>query len=227
MSRTDKTYAQLLGERGPRDRVGLRNRRRNQQGDRSQEEQARLHAGADAVVFLDMIFESAEEKGRAQHEQRVGDDRAGEGRLHQHILPGAQGGERNDQFRQIPQRGIEQATDRIPGLGRHGFGGVTEQGGQRHDGQDGQYEEQRVRVVLECFGREHHGHEDQQPEQFVVLDFFEQWLHGSVLFGADLADEKFADDGEEKSSGQSAHQDAGQSLHRADSRHSFGSTRSP
>ena len=128
----------------------MRNRRRNQQGDRRQEEQARLDAGADAVVFLDVIFESAEEQARAQHEQRVGDDRAGKGRLHQHILPGAQGGERNDQFRQVPQRGIEQATDRIPRLGRHRLGGVAEQGGERHDGQDGQDEEKRVRLGLEC-----------------------------------------------------------------------------
>ena len=146
-----------------------------------------MHAGADAVVFLDVIFESAEEKGRAQHEQRVGDDRAGQGRLHQHVLPGAQGGERNDQFRQIAQRGIEQATDRIPRLGRHGFGGVTEQGGERHDGQDGQYEEKRVRVVPEVLGREDHGHEDQQPEQLVVLNFFEQWLHGQSCSDADVA----------------------------------------
>ena len=131
-----QTDAQLLGERGPRDRVGLRNRRGNQQRDRRQEQQARLHAGADTVVFLDMILESAEEKGRAQHEQRVGDDRAGHGRLHQHILPGAQGGERNDQLRQIAQRGVEETADRIPRLGRHGFGGVTEQRRQRYDGQD-------------------------------------------------------------------------------------------
>ena len=33
-----------------------------------------------------------------------------------------------------------------------------------------------------CLGREHHGHEGQQPEQFVVLDVFEQLFHGSVHF---------------------------------------------
>ena len=146
-----------------------------------------MHAGADAIVFLDVVFEAAEEKGRAQHEQRVGDDRAGKGRLDQHVLSGAQSGERNDQFRQIPQRGIEQATDRIPGLGRHGFGGVTEQGSQRHDGQDGEDEEKRVRVVRDSFDREHHGHEDQQPQQLVVLNFLEQWFHGRSCSEADLA----------------------------------------
>ena len=134
--------------------VGLRDRRRNQQRDRGQEEQARLQAGADPVVFLHVVLESAEQKRRAQHEQRVGDNRAGNGRLHQHVLPGAQGGERDDQFGQVSQRGVEQATDRIAGLGRHGFGGVTQQRGQRHDGQDRQHEEQRVRFGLELLRRQ-------------------------------------------------------------------------
>ena len=151
MSRTDRPTLNFWVNAARRHGVGLRHRRGNQQGDRCQEEQARLHAGADPVVFLHVIFESAEQKRSAQHEQRVGDDRAGDGRLHQHVLPGAQGGERDDQFRQIPQRGIEQATDRIARLGRHGFGGVTEQRGQRHDRQDGQHEEKRVRVVLELW----------------------------------------------------------------------------
>jgi hypothetical protein len=50
----------------------------NQQSDRCQEKQARLHPGADAVVFLGVIFEAADEQRGAQHEQRIGDDRAGE-----------------------------------------------------------------------------------------------------------------------------------------------------
>ena len=121
-----------------------------------------------AVVFLHVVLEPAEQERRAQHEQRVGDDRAGDGRLHQHVLPGAQGGERDDQFRQVAQRGVEQAADRIAGLGRHRFGGVAQQRRQRHDGQHRQHEEQRVRVGLECLGDEHHGHEDQQPQQRIV-----------------------------------------------------------
>ena len=130
-------------------------------------------AGADPVVFLHVVLESAEEKRRAQHEQRVGDDRAGDGRLHQHVLPGAQRGQRDDQFGQVAERGVEQAADRIARLGRHGFGGVTQQRRQRHDGQHRQHEEQRVRFGLELRGNEHHRHEDQQPEQRIVTDFLE------------------------------------------------------
>ena len=123
--------------------------RRNQQRDRGEEEQAGLQAGADPVVFLHVVFEPAEQKRRAEHEQRVGDDRAGDGGLHQRVLPGAQRGERDDQFGQVAERGVEQATDRIARLGRHGFGGMTQQRRQRHDGQDGQHKEQRVRFGLD------------------------------------------------------------------------------
>jgi hypothetical protein len=47
-----------------------------------------------------------------------------------------------------------------------------------------------------------------------VLNFFEQRLHESVLFGCGFGNEKFAEDGEENPV-DTAHQDAGQSLHRA------------
>jgi hypothetical protein len=92
-----------------------------------------LEAGAGSVVFLHVMLESAEQERRAQHEQRVGDDRTGYGGLHERVLPGAQCGQRDDQFGQIPQRSVEQPTDRIARFGRHGFGGVAQQRGQRHD----------------------------------------------------------------------------------------------
>ena len=177
MSSTARAYAELLGERRARCRVGCADRRRNHQGDRGQEQQTRLHAGAGPVVFLNVVLESAEQKRRAQHEQRVGDDRAGDGRLHQHVLPGAQSRQRDDQLGQVSQRGVEQATRRVAGLGRNRFGGVTQQRGQRHDGEHGQHEEQRVRFGLELRGCKHHRHKGQQPEHRVVTDFFEQGIH--------------------------------------------------
>ena len=180
MSSTDRPTLNFWVNAAPAAESACRDRRRNQQRDRGQEEQARLKAGAAPVVFLHMVLESAEQKRRAQHEQRVGDNRAGNGRLHQHVLPGAQGGERDDQFGQVSQRGVEQATDRIARLGRYGFGGVTQQRRQWHDGQDGQHEKQRVRFGLELLSGEHHGHEGQQPEQWIVTDFFKQEVHGAA-----------------------------------------------
>jgi hypothetical protein len=96
-------------------------------------------------------------------------------------LPGAQSGQRDDKFGQVSERGVEQATDCIARLGRYGFGGVTEQHGQWHDGQDGQRKKQRVRFGLELLSSEHHGHEGQQPEQGIVTKFFKQGAHGGSL----------------------------------------------
>ena len=101
------------------------------------------------------------------------DNRAGDGCLHQSVLPGAQSGQCDDEFGQVSERGVEQATDRIAGLGRYGFGGVTQQHGQWNQGQNGQREKQRVRFGLERLSGEYHGHEGQQPEQGIVTKFFE------------------------------------------------------
>ena len=67
--------------------------------------------------------------------------------------PGAQGGERDHQLGQVAERGVQQAADRVARLGRHGLGGVAQQRRQRHDGQDRQHEEQRVRVGRERLRR--------------------------------------------------------------------------
>ncbi len=64
------------------------------------------------------------------------------------MLPGVQRGERDDEFGQVSECGVEQAADRVARPGRHGFGGVTEQGGERNHGEDGQHEVQRVRLWL-------------------------------------------------------------------------------
>jgi hypothetical protein len=95
------------------------------------------------------------------------------------VTAGAQGGERDDQFCQMSERVVQQATGCISGFGSHGLDGMAQQHGQRHDGQDGHHEEQRVRVVLEFLGREHHRHEGQQPKQLVVLNLLRdlaRWL---------------------------------------------------
>ncbi|MEA2821893.1 MAG: hypothetical protein QOJ86_3897 [Bradyrhizobium sp.] len=56
-----------------------------------------------------------------------------------------QRGERDHKFGQVAERGVEQAADGIAGPGGDGFGGVTEQRGQRDDGQHRQHKQQRMR----------------------------------------------------------------------------------
>jgi hypothetical protein len=156
------------------------NRRGDQNPDRRQKEQARLQPGTSSVVFLYVVPEATEQKRHAQHEQRVGNDRPRDGGLHQGILPRAQRGQRNDEFRQVSKRCVEQAAHRIARLGRNGFRGVAEQSGERHDGQDRQYEQQRVSLRLERLPGEQHGYEDQQPEEGIVADLFQQGIHGQL-----------------------------------------------
>ena len=49
----------------------------------------------------------------------------------------------------LPKRRVEQPADGVAGLGRHRFGGVTQQRRERHDRENGQHEQQRVRFGLE------------------------------------------------------------------------------
>ena len=154
--------------------IGFGQHRWNQQRNRRQKQQAGLQAGVVAVVFLHMMFEAAEQKRRAQHEQRVGDDRAGDRSFHEHVLTGLQRRQRDDQLGQIAKRGVEQAADRVAGFCRDGFRGVAQQRGQRHDGQDGKDKQQRVRFGLECLGGKQNRHQREQPEQPIVANVSEQ-----------------------------------------------------
>jgi hypothetical protein len=85
---------------------------------------------------------------------------------------------------QVPQRGVEQAADRIARLGRHRLGGMTQQHGQWHDREDRQQKEQRVCFGPDLPGDEHDGHKGQQPEQRIVTDFFQQSSHRFSSWGS-------------------------------------------
>src|SRR5207247_9948753 len=78
---------------------------------------------------------------------------------------------------QITQRGVEQAPDGVAGLGGDGFRGMAEQCRQRHNCQYGQHEEQGGWVRLTRLNDEDDGHEDKQPEQWVVTDLSQERIH--------------------------------------------------
>ncbi len=87
--------------------VSTAHQRGHEQGDGGEKEQRRLEAGADAIELLQVMFETAEQEGAAEHEQRVGDDGAGDRGLDQQILPRLQGGQRYDEFGEISERGVQ------------------------------------------------------------------------------------------------------------------------
>jgi hypothetical protein len=99
-------------------------------------------------------------------------------------LSGTQCGQRDEQFGQVSQGGVQQAADRVARLRCDGFGGAAEQRGLWHDRQHGKHKQERVRFRLQQFDGEQRRHEGQQPEQWIVLNFLEQGLHGNRFDGS-------------------------------------------
>ena len=157
---------------------GGREQRGNQHRNRCKEQHPCLKPGRIAIELLHMIFEATEQKRSSQHEQRIGDDCAGNRSLDQHIFPGAQCRQRNQQFSQIPKRRIEQTADQVAGPGGDRFRSETEQRGQGNDSDDGEQEQKRVRLWLEQLRQQDNGNEDQQPQQRRMADILQQRLHG-------------------------------------------------
>ncbi len=76
---------------------------------------------------------------RAQHEQDIADDRAGQRRPHHLGQACCQGSQANDDLRRIPKGRIEQTTDPVPEALRQGFGGDADQPGERDESQCGKH----------------------------------------------------------------------------------------
>ena len=63
----------------------------------------------------------------------------------------------------LPKVAFSRPPIDIARLGRDGFGGAAEKGGQWHDRQHGKHKQERVRVRLEQVDRKQYGHEGEQP----------------------------------------------------------------
>jgi hypothetical protein len=63
-----------------------------------------MEPAAGAIVFLDVIAQAAKQEGDAKHEQCVGDDRARDRRLDQHVLARMKRGHGNDQLGEVAER---------------------------------------------------------------------------------------------------------------------------
>lgn len=157
--------------------------RGDQDGDRGDEKQARLKPRVHPVEFLHAVFQPSKQEGGAEHEQRIGDDRTGNRRLDQRVLPGAQGCQRDDQFGQVAKARIEKAASGIAHSACHGFRRMTEQQGKRKDRKDRQYEQQRVGIRCKVIDNEEDWHHGQQPERAVVANFSKQVPHCQVQSG--------------------------------------------
>ncbi len=73
-----------------------------------------MQSGAGPIVLLNVVPETADKKGRAEHEERVGNDGAGDRAFHQRVLPGMERRSGDHQLGQVSQGRIEQTPTASP-----------------------------------------------------------------------------------------------------------------
>ena len=100
--------ADLLGVAGVRRTRHRRQGRHRERGDR-EHQQHRHRADRLSVEPLRAVAQAAEEEGEPEHEQRVGEDRADERRLHHDDEPRLQAEDRDEELGQVAQRRLEDA----------------------------------------------------------------------------------------------------------------------
>ena len=149
----------------------------HEQGHRRQEQHPGLQACGAGVVLLDAVLEATQQERHAEHEQRVGDDRASDRGFHEVEHASTQCSDGDDQFREVAERGIQQPTHGIAGLRRDAFGRMAEQGGEGDDCEHGEYEQCRVRLWREVFAEEYGGHGGKQPQQWIRAQALQDLVH--------------------------------------------------
>jgi hypothetical protein len=117
----------------------------------------------------------------SQHEERVGDDRPGDGGLHQRVLPRRQRRERDHELGQVAERGVDETARRIACPFGHRFRREAQERRERNDGKNGQKEEQRVRVGPHHLDGEDRRDEDEEPEERRLGDLAEKDGHGRPI----------------------------------------------
>ena len=124
----------LLDERALR-RVARRERedRRDEQPDRGEDEQRRVRAGDLRAERLGPVAQAAEQDARAEDEQQVADDRAGDRRLDDLDQAGLEREERDDQLGDVAERRVEDAADLRPGERPEALGRQADDPGQPED----------------------------------------------------------------------------------------------
>ena len=171
----------VLSDLGHRPPVAGSDGRRHQQREGRQKQHGHLESRIAEAEALLVILQSAQEEGRARHEQHVGDDGADQRCLDEEILARLQGGNGDDQFGQVSQRRIEQPAHGIAGAGRHLFGGEAEHHGERNDGQNRQQEDQRLRLGQQVLAHQDDRHENEKPEKAILAQGRQQLAHPSSV----------------------------------------------
>ena len=92
-----------------------------------------VNAGRLRIELQRVVAKSAEQEAEPQDQQQVEKDCADQRRGHHRIKSRLQRHDADDQFREVPESGIEQAADRIAGVVRKVLGAVPDQSRDRDD----------------------------------------------------------------------------------------------
>ena len=155
--------------------------RRYQQCEGRQEQHGHLEPRIAEAEALLVILQSAQEEGRARHEQHVGDDGADQRCLDEEILARLQGGNGDDQFGEVSQRRVEQPAHGIAGSGRNLLGGEAQYHGEWNNGQNRQQEDQRLQLGQQVLAHQDDRHENEKPEKAILAQGRQQLAHPSSV----------------------------------------------
>ena len=126
------------------------------------------------------MAQPAGQEGRAEDQQQVADDRAGDRGLDHVEHAGAQRHESDDKLGGIAQRGVEKTAYRLADAGRELLRGKAEQAGQRDDGDAGNHEAEQRCVGVAVMDPDGGRDRDKQPGQWRLGQHASQCLHGSL-----------------------------------------------
>ena len=115
--------------------IGVRGEeeRRHDEADRRDHEQRDARAGEARIELLRAVLQAARELRGAEHEEQIADDRAGDRCLDEIDEPGAQREDRDDELREIPERRVDESTERGTGVRGELLGGGAQQARERND----------------------------------------------------------------------------------------------
>jgi hypothetical protein len=89
------------------------------------------------IESLLVMAEPAQQEGRAERQQQIGENGSDQCRSHHVQIACLQGGQADDQLRRVAERRVQQPTHRITRPRRQLLGRAHDQGRDRHDGQRG------------------------------------------------------------------------------------------
>ena len=128
--------AQSIDRRRPRRKAAVQRQiehRRHHERHDGEEQHGRGVRRRRSMKFLGSPSQAAGKKRQAEYEQEVADDAARNGGFDERDVSIMERDNRDDQFRGIPERGVEQSTERGAGSMREMFRAEADQSGERNE----------------------------------------------------------------------------------------------